>query len=169
MRFSLIDRIVSVEPGEKITAEKCVALSEEYLQDHFPLFPVLPGVFMLEAATQAAAWLIRLSEDFAHSMVLLTEVKNVKYANFVAPGQTLVVTVEVLQQDERYTTVKFNGAVENTLTVSGKLVLERYNLADTDPKKSATDAVVIRKLQELSALLRSNENTEEFVPTAGKL
>ena len=55
MRFLLLDAIQSCEPGVQLTAIKNVAMSEEYLADHFPEFPVLPGVFMLEAATQAAA------------------------------------------------------------------------------------------------------------------
>ena len=89
MRFWLLDAIRSYEPGVQLTAIKNVALTEEYLADHFPEFPVLPGVFMLEAATQAAAWLLRLSEDFAHSIICLKEAKNIKYADFVPPGQTL--------------------------------------------------------------------------------
>ena len=53
MRFTLLDRVVAIEPGKSITAIKTVSLAEEYLADHFPRFPVLPGVFMLEALTQA--------------------------------------------------------------------------------------------------------------------
>ena len=79
-------------------------LTEEYLADHFPEFPVLPGVFMLEAATQAGAWLLRLSEDFAHSIISLKEAKNVKYADFVPPGQTLEVTVSIIKKDDRLAT-----------------------------------------------------------------
>ena len=79
--------------ASQLTAIKNVTLTEEYLADHFPEFPVLPGVFMLEAATQAAAWLLRLSENFAHSIISLKEAKNIKYADFVPPGQTLTVTV----------------------------------------------------------------------------
>ncbi|MGA2254534.1 MAG: hypothetical protein ABSG53_07735, partial [Thermoguttaceae bacterium] len=63
MRFLLIDRIVDFQPGAQITAVKSLTMAEEYLADHFPNFPVMPGVLMLEAMTQAAAWLIRLSED----------------------------------------------------------------------------------------------------------
>ncbi|MGW8257129.1 MAG: 3-hydroxyacyl-ACP dehydratase FabZ family protein, partial [Thermoguttaceae bacterium] len=67
MRFSLIDRIVDVELGVRISAVKTLSMAEEYLADHFPHFPVMPGVLMLEAMTQASAWLVRYSEDFAHS------------------------------------------------------------------------------------------------------
>ena len=73
MRFKLLDRIVDLKPGASITAVKSLSLAEDFLADHFPLFPVMPGVFMLEAMTQASAWLIRASENFANSMVVLRE------------------------------------------------------------------------------------------------
>ena len=57
MRFTLVDRILELQAGQEITAVKNLSLAEEYLADHFPLFPVLPGVLMLEAMTQAGAWL----------------------------------------------------------------------------------------------------------------
>lgn len=60
MRFTLLDRVVAIDPGKTITAIKTLSLSEEYLADHFPRFPVMPGVLMLEAMTQAAAWTIRI-------------------------------------------------------------------------------------------------------------
>jgi len=139
MRFWLIDTIRTYEPGVRLTAVKNVALTEEYLADHFPEFPVLPGVFMLEAATQAGAWLLRLSEDYAHSIICLKEAKNIKYADFVPPGHTLEVTVSIVKQDERLATMKVAGRVGDRQTLSGRLVLERYNLADRDPQQRAVD------------------------------
>jgi 3-hydroxyacyl-[acyl-carrier-protein] dehydratase len=139
MRFWLLDAIRSYEPGVALTATKNVALTEEYLADHFPEFPVLPGVFMLEAATQAAAWLLRLSEDFAHSIICLKEVKNIKYADFVPPGHTLTVTVSLVKQDERLATFKVEGHVGERSTLTGRLVLERYNLQDRDPSQREID------------------------------
>jgi 3-hydroxyacyl-[acyl-carrier-protein] dehydratase len=139
MRFWLIDTIPSYEPGVRLTAIKNVALTEEYLADHFPEFPVLPGVFMLEASTQAAAWLLRLSEDYAHSIICLKEAKNVKYADFVPPGHTLRVEVSIIKQDERLATVKVEGRTGDRPTLSGRLVLERYNLADQDALQRPVD------------------------------
>ena len=78
---------------------KNVSLAEEYLADHFPEFPVLPGVFMLEAATQSAAWLVRMSEEYAHSMIVLQEAKSVKFTDFVTPGNTLRMRVEQLKRE----------------------------------------------------------------------
>src|SRR5262245_6291814 len=91
MRFTLVDLVTELEPGARITTIKTVTLAEEYLDDHFPRFPVLPGVLMLEAMTQACAWLIRVTDDFAHSIVTLKEARNVKYGRFVKPGQTLMI------------------------------------------------------------------------------
>ena len=109
MRFWMLDKIRSFQPDVELAASKNVTLTEEYLADHFPEFPVLPGVFMLEAATQAGAWLLRLSENFAHSVISLKEAKNIKYADFVAPGQTLDITVSMLKKDERLATFKVEG------------------------------------------------------------
>jgi 3-hydroxyacyl-[acyl-carrier-protein] dehydratase len=153
MRFTLIDRITGLEPGARLTAVKNLSLAEEYLADHFPGFPVMPGVLMLEAMTQAGAWLVRASEDFAHSVVLLKEARNVKYAHFVEPGQTLNVTVEWLDQDERLTRIKAQGTVAGQTAVSARLVLERYNLGDEDAGRALTDDVVKMKMRELFALL----------------
>lgn len=153
MRFTLIDRIVECEPWQKIAARKNLTLAEEYLADHFPGFPVMPGVLMLEAMTQAGAWLIRASEDFRHSMVVLREARNVKYGTFVEPGQTLTIKAEVLGHDEREVKLKTQGEVDGLVSVSARLVLVRYNLADTDPNKADNDAVIVQNLRELYAQL----------------
>jgi 3-hydroxyacyl-[acyl-carrier-protein] dehydratase len=153
MRFTLIDRIVELEPGKRVKAVKALALAEEYLADHFPSFPVMPGVLMLEAMTQAGSWLIRAGEDFAHSIVVLKEARNVKYSNFVAPGQTLTVTAEIVSHDDRLTKLKAQGTVDGEVQLSGRLVLERYNLADERLGTVADDERVRRELRKLFTLL----------------
>jgi len=157
MRFWLLDAIRSYEPGIELTATKNVALSEEYLADHFPEFPVLPGVFMLEASTQAAAWLLRLSEDFAHSIVCLKEAKNIKYADFVPPGQTLSVTVSLVKQADRLATFKVEGQMGDRPTLSGRLVIERYNLAESDPAQRSTDEDLKNYFRQVAQLLLPRE------------
>lgn len=139
MRFNLLDRITEIQPGARITAIKCLTMAEEYLADHFPNFPVMPGVLMLEAMTQAGAWLVRASEDFAHSMVVLKQAGNVKYNQFVEPGQTLTVTVEILSQSDNEVKVKAQGTVGGQAAVSARLVLSKYNLADSASENRLLD------------------------------
>jgi 3-hydroxyacyl-[acyl-carrier-protein] dehydratase len=155
MRFWLLDTIEAFEPDTRLVAAKQVSFSEDYLQDHFPEFPVLPGVFMLEAATQASAWLLRLSEDYRHSIVSLREAKNVKYADFVRPGDRLVIEVALLKRDERNATLKVSGHVGESTCLSGRIVVERYNLADTDPTQAEVDAHVVRYLKQAERAIRS--------------
>jgi 3-hydroxyacyl-[acyl-carrier-protein] dehydratase len=153
MRFWLLDKIRSFQPDSELSAIKNVTLTEEYLGDHFPEFPVLPGVFMLEAATQAGAWLLRLSENFAHSVISLKEAKNIKYADFVAPGQTLEVTVSMLKKDDRLATFKVDGRVGERPTLSGRIVLERYNLVDRDSALRDIDEKIIQHFRGTQKLL----------------
>ncbi len=153
MRFTLIDQIVELDPGKKVTGVKSLSMAEEYLGDHFPGFPVMPGVLMLEAMTQAAAWLIRRTENFAHAMVVLKEARNVKYGNFVEPGQTLAVTCDVVDWGERLVKFKTQGAVDGETVVTARLVLERFNLAETDPRRAGTDQLVKQEMRDLFALV----------------
>jgi 3-hydroxyacyl-[acyl-carrier-protein] dehydratase len=175
MRFTLLDRVVAIDPGKTITAIKTLSLSEEYLADHFPRFPVMPGVLMLEAMTQAAAWTIRIAEDFAHSVVVLRSAKNVKYGDFVEPGRVLTVTAEVLSQDETTTKVKASGTVSSAggerTSLTARLVLERYNMADRLPHGDAIDARVRAEMRKLWAVLhptgRSGGQPRRMVYGAG--
>ena len=147
MSFTLIDKITDLEVGESITAVKELTLADDYLKDHFPRFPVMPGVLMLEAMYQASAWLVRASEDFAHSMVVLKQARNVKYVEFVEPGQTLVVTARLLKQDDDTATLKTQGELLGKTAVSAKLVLRKYNLADSHPARATTDPHMRKKLK----------------------
>ena len=153
MRFSLIDRIVDIEPDVRISAVKTLTMAEEYLADHFPHFPVMPGVLMLEAMTQASAWLVRYSEDFSHSIVVLKEAANVKYAQFVEPGQTLLVTAEILKSNEAETKLKANGMVDGRIILSARITLKQFNLADTRPWYEWNDNMILRDLRNQFNLL----------------
>jgi len=148
MRFRLLDRITELRPGESVTAVKSLHADEEYLKDHFPLFPVMPGVLMLEAMFQASMFLVRKSEDFAHAVVVLKEARNVKYNDFVEPGETLTVTAEIIKQEGATVSLKASGSVNGVEGVSARLVLERYNLADRHPERAASDPYMRHKFRE---------------------
>jgi 3-hydroxyacyl-[acyl-carrier-protein] dehydratase len=139
MRFCLLDRIIDLQPGTKITAVKLLRAEEDYLRDHFPRFPVMPGVLMLEAMFQASMWLVRQSEDFKHASVLLKEARNVKYSDFVKPGQELLVTAELMKQDDTSATLKAQATINGNVAVSGRLILEKFNIGDRFPNRALSD------------------------------
>ena len=80
-----------------------------------------------------------MSEDFAHSIISLREAKNIKYADFVPPGNTLTVTVSLIKRDERLATFKVEGQIGERQTLSGRMVLERYNLAERNSEQGTID------------------------------
>ena len=153
MRFSLIDRISSIEPGKSITAVKNLSLAEEYLADHFPGFPVMPGVLMVEAMVQTGAWLMRHDEDFAYSMVLLKSARAVKFLNFISPGKTLHLTAELEGWNDGECRFRGSGTVDGESAVTARLTLERFNLADRNIRFKESDETQIRSARAMFAQL----------------
>src|SRR4051794_2073900 len=142
MKFNLLDKIEHIDDA-RIVAVKHVSLAEEYLADHFPTFPVLPGVLMLEALTQAAAWLMHRRTNFAKSIVVLKEARNVKYGRFVAPGEVLRVEVELIKPTDTGASFKAAGTVGAAQAVSARIELAYFNLADKQPELASLDARLI--------------------------
>ena len=153
MRFILIDKVVSIETGKQIKAVKNVSLSEEYLADHFPTFPVLPGVLLLEGLIETASWLVRKTENFSHSMILLEEAKNVKYKSFLAPGAAIEYTIEAKSIDENMSSFKGSGVSNGQIIVEARFGLRHFNLADDNSAMAAVDAVVIENMKKRWKLL----------------
>ena len=153
MKFCLVDRVLEVESGKRITAVKSLSLAEEYLQDHFPSFPVLPGVLMIEAVVQTAAWLQRVTSNFAQSVVVLDEARTVRYGAFFKPGTTMKVSVELTKQDGGLWTFKGQGAVDDQVNVQGKFTLKAFNLAETNPALADTDRELIAAMQRRWAMI----------------
>jgi len=154
MRFILIDKIVSLDPGKKIKTVKSVSLAEEYLADHFPTFPVLPGVLLLEGLIESASWLVRETENFAHSMILLEEARNVKYKSFLAPGAQIEYTVEAKIIEENISSFTGFGLSKGERIVEARFGLRHFNLADENSIMEATDARIIEDMKKRRELLR---------------
>src|SRR5438128_1785583 len=156
MRFHLADRILEVVPGQRIRIAKNLTLGEEYLADHFPTFPVMLGVLMLQTLIEAGARLLRVPEDFKHSVIVLREAKNVKYGNFMQPGKTMVVTAELAELDGAQAIFKGKGEMENSSTVSARIALTRYNLRERNPAWQALDEKITAHFRALYAVLKGD-------------
>jgi 3-hydroxyacyl-[acyl-carrier-protein] dehydratase len=117
MKFHLIDAVLEQSP-ERIVAVKQVSLAEEYLGDHFPGFPVLPGVLMVEAMVQAARMMLR--DRAAGQRLVLGEVKAIKFGNMVRPGERLEVEVTLTSaNDDGSFTCRGTGRVRRVEGDSG--------------------------------------------------
>jgi 3-hydroxyacyl-[acyl-carrier-protein] dehydratase len=164
VKFNLIDRIESVS-DTRLVGFKYVSLAEEYLADHFPSFPVLPGVLMLEAITQAAGWLMHRNRQFSRSLAVLKEARNVKYGNFVAPGNCLRFEVDAVKISEEGGSFKATATVNDATAVSARLELAYKNVSSVDKELAEIDRKLIAHNRSRWALLNiSEENTHGSVP-----
>lgn len=153
MRFILLDRVTELVVGRRISAVKALSLSEEYLADHFPDFPVLPGVMMIEALVQTAAMLVRRNNDFRQSMIVLSEVRNVKYRSFVKPGNVLRMEIDAQSIEEQASSFKGAAYVDDRVMVDGRFKLRHFNLADQDANLAPVDAGLIEEMRERARLV----------------
>lgn len=140
MHFDFVDSVLEITP-ERIVTLKNVSASEEYLQDHFPTFPVLPGVFMIESMVQAGRrWLAARDARFARHV--LGGVRALKYGTFVRPGDTMRIEV-ALQRPLDNGAFEFKGSAtvlrggfpadsEPPTCVSGRFTLRPVNVRSMD-------------------------------------
>jgi len=94
MRYLLVDRVIEVKEGERIRGIKNIAMSEDFLEYHFPRNPVMPGMLLLEALVQLTGWLEAASSDFKN-WFLLSTVRSSRFYGFSLPGDQVDLAVEV--------------------------------------------------------------------------
>ena len=116
MRFLLIDRITEVKKNDMAIGIKNLAMNEDYFEHHFPFFPIMPGVLMLESMVQLASWLVSFSQDFK-AFALLQSLSSAKFRKPIQPGDSLKIQVQI---DSRR---------EPILAISGVITLEDKTIA----------------------------------------
>jgi 3-hydroxyacyl-[acyl-carrier-protein] dehydratase len=117
--FLLIDRVVELVRKERIVAIKSVTINEPFFQGHFPGYPIMPGVLIVEAMAQAGGVLM-LTEipDRDEKLIVFTGINEAKFRAPVVPGDQVRIEVEVLRFTHR------GGAMRGTAYVDGKRVCE---------------------------------------------
>jgi 3-hydroxyacyl-[acyl-carrier-protein] dehydratase len=93
--FLLVDRVIDVEPGKRAVGLKHVSMSDGYLQGHFPSYPVMPGVLIVEALAQTGCVLVMHDPVNAGKLPFFARIDNCRFRNQVRPGDTLRLEVEV--------------------------------------------------------------------------
>ena len=136
--FLFIDRVIEMERKQRIVAIKNVTINEPHFQGHFPDYPIMPGVLMVEAIAQAGgALLLNEIPDRDSKLMVFTSIENARFRRPVTPGDQLRIEVTVLNWRSR--AVKMGG----TITVDGKLVCDATVMCQVVPrvaKKVASEA-----------------------------
>jgi 3-hydroxyacyl-[acyl-carrier-protein] dehydratase len=139
--FLLIDRIVEFEPTKRLVAIKNVTINEPFFQGHFPDYPIMPGVLVVEAMAQAGGVIMTHElADRAQKLVVFTGIERAKFRRPVVPGDQLRIEVEVLSFRTRA------GRIQGRATVEGKLACEATLTCQVvprspHPKSAAGDSV----------------------------
>ncbi|HEV2072591.1 MAG TPA: 3-hydroxyacyl-ACP dehydratase FabZ [Thermomicrobiales bacterium] len=91
--FLLVDRIIEMTPGERAVGIKNVTSNEEFFEGHFPEYPVMPGVLIVEAMAQVGGVALLSLEEHAGKMALFAGINNVRFKRQVKPGDTILMEV----------------------------------------------------------------------------
>jgi 3-hydroxyacyl-[acyl-carrier-protein] dehydratase len=121
--FLLIDRVLEIERRKRIVAVKSVTINEQFFQGHFPGYPIMPGVLIVEAMAQAGgALLLTEVEDRHGKLIVFTGIERARFRRPVTPGDQLRIEVEMLAWKALGANVAVR--ISGKATVEGKLVCD---------------------------------------------
>jgi 3-hydroxyacyl-[acyl-carrier-protein] dehydratase len=95
--FLLVDRIEEIEPGIRAVGVKNVSQNEPFFEGHFPDYPVMPGVLVVEAMAQVGAVGVMALEEYRKKLALFAGIDGVRFRRQVVPGDVLTMEVEILR------------------------------------------------------------------------
>ncbi len=130
--FLLVDRLLEVIPGQRATGIKNVTINEPFFQGHFPGYPVMPGVLVVEAIAQVGAAAVMSLPENKDKLALFAGIDNLRFRQQVLPGDTLLLEMEVIKMRGPL------GKGRGTASVGGKIVAEgefMFALTDNTRKK----------------------------------
>ena len=120
MRFLLVDRILSLSPGQRVVAMRTVPLDDDYFQDHFPGFPVVPGVLLTESMGQAAAKCLD-AERRPRGKAMLARILTASFRQWVRPGDELELHATIVSNAERFATAECQAQVAGRTVAQARL------------------------------------------------
>jgi 3-hydroxyacyl-[acyl-carrier-protein] dehydratase len=135
--FLLIDRIIEIERTKRVVAIKNVTINEPFFAGHFPGYPIMPGVLMVESIAQAGgALLLTEIPDRDTKLMVFTGIERAKFRRPVVPGDQLRIEIDVLNWKPR--AVRMQGRC----TVEGKLACEAIVMCQLVPRQKPAEAAV---------------------------
>src|ERR1700748_3346156 len=120
--FQLIDRIVDIDiDARRITVEAQVPKTNTIFEGHFPGYPIMPGVLLIEAMAQSSGWLLIAMTKFDR-MPFLAAVKSAKMRSFVNPGDLLTIDVRLVHEGSGYAVteakIRVKGELRSNATIT---------------------------------------------------
>jgi 3-hydroxyacyl-[acyl-carrier-protein] dehydratase len=138
--FQLIDRIVDLKIADrKISTEATVPLNSTIFEGHFPGFPLMPGVLLIEAMAQTSGWLIVATHRFER-MAFLAAVKDAKFRMFVTPGQKLSVKAALEHDGSGYAITNASIALDGKTICDATLTLRVLDFPNDEMKLRMREA-----------------------------
>ncbi|MFA4044005.1 MAG: hypothetical protein HZRFUVUK_000787 [Candidatus Fervidibacterota bacterium] len=121
--FLFIDRIVELEPGKRAVAEKNVSVNEPYFQGHFPGYPVMPGVLILEAMAQTSGLIILSMQEHRGKIGLLAGMERARIRRSVLPGDKLMMHAELVNVKSNICFIDAKAYVDNDLVAECRFIM----------------------------------------------
>ena len=119
--FLLVDRVLEVEPGQRIVAIKNVSANEPFFQGHFPGLPIMPGVLIVEALAQAGAVLFMAQEENRGLLTLFAGIDGLRFRRQVVPGDQLRLEVEFTMRRGPIGKGRARATVDGEVAAEGEL------------------------------------------------
>lgn len=122
--FLMVDKVLELERGKRIVAVKNVTINEPFFQGHYPHFPVMPGVMIIEAMAQAGGLAVAADADDGNdaAVPLLAAVNKAKFRKMVRPGDQLIIEVDILRASSRLVKAAAQARVDDELAAESELI-----------------------------------------------
>jgi 3-hydroxyacyl-[acyl-carrier-protein] dehydratase len=160
--FLLIDRVVEMERMKRIVAIKNVTINEPFFEGHFPAYPIMPGVLIVEAIAQAGgALLLTEVPDRENKLLFFTGIEEAKFRRAVVPGDQVRIEVDVLQYSRR------GARMRGKAYVDGKLVCEAVIRCQVVPRQRKTDVAQV-EAPEAASLEPVGAHSASLTPVNGE-
>ncbi|MGC1782168.1 MAG: 3-hydroxyacyl-ACP dehydratase FabZ [Acidobacteriaceae bacterium] len=142
--FLMIDRVVEVVRKQRVVALKNVTVNEPCFQGHFPGYPIMPGVLLLEALAQAGCILVMLeSPDPTEKLVVFTGVEHARFRRPVFPGDQVRLEIDVLNWRSRLMRMQGKAFVDGKLACEGVVTSQ---MVPRNPKAGAAGSAAQERL-----------------------
>ena len=132
MRFILVDEILEMEPGRSIRASRFIAPEEDYFRDHFPGFPVVPGVLLTEMMAQTAGKCLD-AEHPARGKSMLARITTASFRQWVRPGSTAIIVGEIRTSRPQFATADCRIEVDGSAVCSAELMFSFVQMEQFSP------------------------------------